>query len=51
LVTATVREGHNTKAFLYFGAGPRFCPGRYLASLEMKMVLATLSRNFSVAYA
>jgi cytochrome P450 len=45
------REGHNPKAFLHFGAGPRFCPGRYLASLEMKMALATLSRNFSVEYA
>jgi cytochrome P450 len=45
------RDGHNSKAFLHFGAGPRFCPGRYLAGLEMKMVLATLSRNFSVEYA
>ncbi|WP_454624902.1 cytochrome P450 [Bradyrhizobium cenepequi] len=45
------RDGHNTKAFLHFGAGPRFCPGRYLASVEMKMVLATLARGFSVAYA
>lgn len=45
------RDGHNSKAFLHFGAGPRFCPGRYLASLEMKTVLATLSRNFSVEYA
>ena len=41
------REGHNTRAFLAFGAGPRFCPGRYLATLEMKMVLAMLSRNFA----
>jgi cytochrome P450 len=47
----STREGHNTRAFLHFGAGPRFCPGRYLASLEMKMVLAILSRNFSVEYA
>jgi len=45
------RDGHNPKAFLHFGAGPRFCPGRYLATLEMKMALATLSRNFSVEYA
>lgn len=45
------REGHNTRAFLPFGAGPRFCPGRYLATLEMKMVLATLSRNFSFEHA
>nr|WP_249792537.1 cytochrome P450 [Bradyrhizobium sp. BRP22] len=45
------RDGHNARAFLHFGAGPRFCPGRYLASLEMKMVLATLARNFCVEYA
>lgn len=31
-----------------FGAGPRLCPGRYLAMLEMKMVLATLARNFEL---
>ena len=41
------REGHSARAFMQFGAGPRFCPGRYLATLEMKMVLAMLSRNFS----
>jgi cytochrome P450 len=45
------RDGHNTRAFLHFGAGPRFCPGRYLATLEMKMVLAMLARNFSVEHA
>ena len=27
-----------------FGAGPRMCPGRYLALLEMKMAMATLAR-------
>ena len=31
-----------------FGAGPRLCPGRYLAMLEMKMVMAMLLRNFDV---
>ncbi len=46
----STRDGHNTKAFLHFGAGPRFCPGRYLATLEMKMVLATLARNFAVEH-
>jgi cytochrome P450 len=46
-----MRDGHNSKAFLHFGGGPRFCPGRYLATLEMKMVLAMLARNFSIAYA
>jgi cytochrome P450 len=47
----STRDGHNTKAFLHFGAGPRFCPGRYLATLEMKMVLAMLARNFSLEHA
>src|SRR6185295_6152216 len=40
---------HNTKAFMPFGAGPRFCPGRQLAMLQMKMVTAMLCRDFSVS--
>jgi cytochrome P450 len=36
------------KASMPFGAGPRLCPGRYLAMLEMKMVLATIARNFAL---
>ena len=36
------------KASMPFGAGPRLCPGRYLALLEMKMVLAMLARNFEL---
>lgn len=32
-----------------FGAGPRICPGRYLALLEMKMALATLLGRFDIA--
>ena len=31
-----------------FGAGPRLCPGRYLAILEMKMAIAMLLANFDV---
>jgi cytochrome P450 len=31
-----------------FGAGPRLCPGRYLAVLEMKMVIAMLLGGFEV---
>jgi cytochrome P450 len=44
-------EGHNTHAFLPFGAGARFCPGRHLAMLEIKMVAAMLCRNFEVSRA
>jgi cytochrome P450 len=31
-----------------FGAGPRLCPGRYLAMLEMKMAIAMLLGGFEV---
>ena len=31
-----------------FGAGPRVCPGRYLALLEMKMCMAMLLSRFDV---
>jgi len=50
---AATRSGsvHNTKAFVPFGAGPRFCPGRHLAMLEIKMVIAMLCRSFDVARA
>jgi cytochrome P450 len=41
--------GHNPKAFVPFGAGPRLCPGRNLALLEMKSAMAMLCRNFFVA--
>lgn len=46
---AGTQEGHNTKAFVPFGAGPRFCPGRNLAVLEIKAVVAMLCRNFSIS--
>lgn len=41
-------QGHNPKAFVPFGAGPRSCPGRNLILLEMKSAMAMLFRNFSV---
>jgi cytochrome P450 len=31
-----------------FGAGPRICPGRYLALLEMKMAMAALLSRFEM---
>jgi cytochrome P450 len=29
-----------------FGGGPRFCPGRYLAMVEIKMLMCMLAKNF-----
>jgi len=31
-----------------FGSGPRMCPGRYLALLEMKMAMAMLLASFDI---
>jgi len=42
---------HEPRAYLQFGAGPRVCPGRYLAGVEMRLVLSMLMRNFSVSLA
>jgi cytochrome P450/nitrite reductase/ring-hydroxylating ferredoxin subunit len=39
---------HEPSAHIPFGSGPRLCPGRTLALLEMKVVLATLYKNFDV---
>jgi cytochrome P450 len=44
-------QPHDQKAYAQFGAGPRVCPGRYLAGVEMRLVLSMLSRNFSVELA
>lgn len=42
---------HNARAWLQFGTGPRVCPGRHLASVEMRLVLSMLARNFRVQLA
>ena len=39
---------HDAAAHIPFGSGPRICPGRSLALLEMRVVLAALYRNFEV---
>ena len=31
-----------------FGGGPRFCPGRYLAMAEIKMIMSMVAKNFTL---
>ena len=49
LVPPDERHGpHDGRAFVPFGAGPRLCPGRSLALLQIRTVLAMLCRNFDI---
>jgi cytochrome P450/nitrite reductase/ring-hydroxylating ferredoxin subunit len=48
------RDGHlaaemqRSGVFVPFGSGPRICPGRSLALLEIRVVMATLLRSFEI---
>lgn len=42
------QTNHFHDASTPFGAGPRYCPGRQLAMLEIKAVMAVLARNFEM---
>jgi cytochrome P450 len=42
---------HEPRAHNQFGAGPRVCPGRHLAAVEMRLVLSMLLRNFEIELA
>ncbi|MET9491601.1 cytochrome P450 [Nocardia sp. NPDC006630] len=47
-----LREGpgnHRPDTALPFGSGPRFCPGRGLAMLEIKSVTSMVCRNFDIS--
>ncbi|WP_328700240.1 cytochrome P450 [Caenimonas soli] len=44
-------QPHDTRAYAQFGAGPRMCPGRHLAGVELRLVLSMLARNFSMELA
>jgi cytochrome P450 len=42
------KNPHQCKSFTPFGAGPRLCPGRSLALLEIKMAMSMICRHFDV---
>jgi len=46
---ANHNPSHAKRVSMPFGAGPRVCPGRYLALLEMKMAMAVLLSRFDIA--
>ncbi len=41
-------ESDLIKKIFPFGAGPRLCPGRFLALTEMKMIVSMLLKNFNI---
>jgi cytochrome P450 len=43
-----IDAGSAKRVAMPFGAGPRICPGRYLALHEMKMVIAMLLAGFEI---
>lgn len=46
--TAATTENSAKRISIPFGAGPRICPGRYLALLEIKLAIATILRDFDI---
>jgi cytochrome P450 len=46
--TPTLNATSAKRVSMPFGGGPRICPGRYLALLEMKMAMATLLGRFDI---
>ena len=49
LETGTPAASSAKRVAMPFGAGPRLCPGRYLAMHEMKMVMAMILASFDIA--
>ncbi len=46
--TAPKAADHAKRVSMPFGAGPRICPGRYLALMEIKLVAAMLFQHFGI---
>ena len=46
--TAAAAASSAKRISMPFGAGPRICPGRYLAMLEMKLAMAMLLSQFDI---
>jgi cytochrome P450 len=51
LSDSKTRKIRRPRSFMPFGSGPRLCPGRSLALLEIKTAMAMVCRNFSVSRA
>jgi cytochrome P450 len=49
LAGGNATTGAGARVAMPFGAGPRICPGRYLALLEIRMVMAMLLGRFDIA--
>ena len=47
-MTGSAHCPHDTRAYVPFGSGPRVCPGRSLAMLQIRTVLTMLCRNFDL---
>jgi len=50
-LTGTNAASHHRAGFMPFGSGPRLCPGRSLATMEVRSAIAMLCRNFNVSLA
>ncbi|WP_241023601.1 cytochrome P450 [Burkholderia sp. Ac-20365] len=47
-LTGASAASHHQAGFTPFGSGPRLCPGRRLAVMEVRSAVAMLCRNFNV---
>lgn len=46
-----MHNAHNPDVIRAFGGGPRFCPGKNLATYEMIVVISTLCKHFDIGLA